>query len=344
MIGSRRGPEGHVAEPQAVLNPLSTAAIVLVGTVPDDPGAATAVREFCADLAGLVRAVGFREPQENLSCVLGFGADAWPRLFGAPVPPGLHPFTPLHGVHEAPATPGDVFLHIRAQRPDLCFELATRVVQHLGAAFHPECEVQGFRYFDHRDLLGFVDGTENPTGPALPAAGLIPGGEHAGGSYAIVQKYLHDLTAWNALDTGAQERIIGRGKVDNIEIAEDALPTSAHRLLTTITDPDGTERQIVRDNMPFGSPSAGEFGTLFLGYAADPAVTEAMLRNMFLGDPPGNYDHILDFSTAVTGGLFFVPSATALEDLAGSVPAAAGPAPEVGRAGAGLRIGSLRGS
>jgi putative iron-dependent peroxidase len=331
-------------EPQPVLTPLSSAAIVLVGVVPDDPAAAAAVRGLCADLPGLVRAVGFRDPSAGLCCVIGFGATAWPRLFSAAPPPGLHPFTPLHGVHDAPATPGDVFLHIRADRVDLCFELATRVLDRLGDAFRAEFEVQGFRYFDLRDLLGFVDGTENPTGPALAPAALVADGEHAGGSYAVVQKYLHDLTAWNALDVRDQERVIGRGKLDNIEIDEAELPPSAHRLLTSITDADGEELKIVRDNMPFGSPAAGEFGTLFLGYAADPGVTEEMLRNMFLGDPPGNYDHILDFSTAVTGGLFFVPSATALDQLAVAAPGAAtGAGPGAARSASdGLGIGSLR--
>jgi putative iron-dependent peroxidase len=328
-------------EPQPVLTPLSSAAIVLVGVVPDDPAAAAAVRGLCADLPGLVRAVGFRDPSAGLCCVIGFGAAAWPRLFSTPPPPGLHPFAPLHGVHDAPATPGDVFLHIRADRVDLCFELAARVLDRLGDAFHPEFEVQGFRYFDLRDLLGFVDGTENPTGPALAPAALVADGEHAGGSYAVVQKYLHDLTAWNALDVRDQERVIGRGKLDNIEIDEAELPTSAHRLLTSITGADGAELKIVRDNMPFGSPAAGEFGTLFLGYAADPAVTETMLRNMFLGDPPGNYDHILDFSTAVTGGLFFVPSATALDELADAAPASS-PGAAAPAASDGLGIGSLR--
>src|SRR4051794_5157238 len=329
-------------EPQPVLTPLSSAALVLVGVVPDDPAAATTVREFGADLPGLVRAVGFRDPSAGLCCVIGFGAAAWPRLFSAPPPPALRPFEPLHGVHDAPATPGDVFLHIRADRTDLCFELATRVLDRLGAGFRPEFEVQGFRYFDLRDLLGFVDGTENPTGSEVVPAALVADGPHAGGSYAIVQKYLHDLAAWNALDVGDQERIIGRGKLDNVEIAEAALPTSAHRLLTSITDADGAERQIVRDNMPFGSPAAGEFGTLFLRYAADPDVPETMLRNMFLGAPPGNYDRILDFSPAVPGGLFFAPSAPALEALADAAPAATPVPGPAGPGTGGLDIGSLR--
>jgi putative iron-dependent peroxidase len=326
-------------EPQAVTAPLSSAALVLVGTVP--AGAEAAVRAFCADVPGLTRAVGFREPSARLSCVVGFGAQVWPRLFAAPAPSDLHPFVPLHGVHDAPATPGDVLFHLRAERLDLCFELAARILEKLGGALRPEFEVQGFRFFDNRDLLGFVDGTENPTGPAVPAAVLVPAGPHAGGSYAVVQKYLHDMDSWNALDTAVQERIIGRRKLDNVEIDEADLPTSAHRLLTSITDESGEEREILRDNMPFGSPAAGEFGTLFLGYAADPDVTETMLRNMFLGDPPGNHDRILDFSTAVTGGLFFVPAASALEDLAAAAPAQS-VAPEEPPPSSSLGIGSLR--
>jgi putative iron-dependent peroxidase len=172
-------------------------------------------------------------------------------------------------------------------------------------------------YFDVRDLLGFVDGTENPVGPAAATAVLI-GDEDpafAGGSYVIVQKYLHDLEAWNALPVDAQERVIGRTKLENVELDDDVKPSNSHVALTTITDPDGTERQILRDNMPFGNVGRGEFGTYFIGYARTPAVTEKMLENMFIGDPPGNHDRILDFSTPVTGTLFFVPTADFLEDL-----------------------------
>ena len=130
-----------------------------------------------------------------------------------------------------------------------------------------------------------------------------------------MQKYLHDLAAWNALPVEEQERVIGRTKLDDIELPDDVKPANSHVALNTIVDADGTERQIVRDNMPFGSVGAGEFGTYFIGYAPRPSVTEQMLENMFVGDPPGNYDRILDFSTAVTGSLFFVPSADFLDDL-----------------------------
>lgn len=67
--------------------------------------------------------------------------------------------------------------------------------------------------------------------------------------------------------------------------------------------------------MPFGKPGQGEFGTYFIGYCHTPRVTEKMLENMFIGNPPGNYDRILDFSRAVSGSLFFAPSATFLDSL-----------------------------
>jgi putative iron-dependent peroxidase len=164
--------------------------------------------------------------------------------------------------------------------------------------------------------MGFVDGTENPRGAAATEAVLV-GNEDvafAGGSYVIVQKYLHDLDAWNALSTEAQERIIGRTKLSDIELDDSVKPTSAHSALTTIVE-NGKEIKILRDNMPFGRPGHGEFGTYFIGYSRSPRTIEQMLENMFIGRPPGNYDRILDFSRAVTGNLFFVPSATFLENV-----------------------------
>jgi putative iron-dependent peroxidase len=212
---------------------------------------------------------------------------------------------------------------------DLCFEMATQIMARLGNAVSAVDEVHGFRYFDDRDLLGFVDGTENPRGEAVIDAALI-GEEDAmfvGGSYVIVQKYLHDLDAWNTLSTEAQERIIGRTKLSDIELDASTKPTSAHNALTTITE-NGKESQIVRDNMPFGRVGTGEFGTYFIGYCRTPRVTERMIENMFVGRPPGNYDRLLDFSRAVTGILFFVPSATFLDSVNDDVPAAEIPDPK----------------
>jgi putative iron-dependent peroxidase len=338
---------------QPVAAPLTRAAIFLVVTLNSDVENRASVRAFCGDLAALVRAVEFRDLEGRLSCVMGFGSEAWDRLFGAPRPAELHPFREIRAAgRHAVSTPGDLLFHIRAQRMDLCFELATQFMARLGNAVSPVDEVHGFRYFDDRDLMGFVDGTENPRGGAVMDAVLV--GEEdsgfAGGSYVIVQKYLHDLSAWNALPTEAQERIIGRTKLSDVELDDAVKPTSAHSALTTIVE-NGKEIKILRDNMPFGRAAHGEFGTYFIGYSRSPRTIEQMLENMFVGRPPGNYDRLLDFSRAVTGNLFFAPSATFLEGISEDETAGAGPdsvadeaAPSIssGREGS-LGIGSLKG-
>jgi len=308
---------------QSVAAPLTRAAIFLVVTLKPGPESRADVRSLCADLSALLRAVEFRDLEGGLSCVMGFGSEAWDRLFGSPRPAELHPFREIRsGGRHAISTPGDLLFHIRAKRMDLCFELATQIMARIGDAVSPVDEVQGFRYFDERDLIGFVDGTENPRGQTAIDAVLI-GAEDAAfsaGSYVIVQKYLHDLDAWNTLSTEAQERIIGRKKLSDIELDDSVKPTSAHSALTTIVE-DGKEIKILRDNMPFGRPAHGEFGTYFIGYSRSPRTIELMLENMFIGRPPGNYDRLLDFSRAATGNLFFVPSATFLDDVSDDPPA-----------------------
>ncbi|MEY9846997.1 Dyp-type peroxidase [Streptacidiphilus sp. MAP5-3] len=304
-----------MAIPQTVVAPPSPAAVFLVATIAD--GGERTVRDLLQNLASVIRTVAFRAPEDGLVCVAGIGSEAWGRLFpGSPRPRELHPFRQLDGpVHHAPATPGDLLFHIRSRRMDLCFELARQVTEHLGDAATVVDEVHGFKYFDERDLLGFVDGSENPTGPTADATVYI-GDEDPlfrGGSYVIVQKYLHDLASWLELPTPEQEKAIGRHKFSNVEFPDDAKAPNAHIAVNQVVGEDGRQRQIVRDNMPFGAVGSGEFGTYFIGYARTPAVTERMLDKMFLGDPPGNTDRILDFSTAVTGCLFFVPTADFLD-------------------------------
>ncbi|MFJ3906017.1 Dyp-type peroxidase [Streptomyces sp. NPDC090025] len=345
-----------MATPQPVLAPPATAAVFLVVTV--DPGGESAARDALDGLAGLARSVAFRAPEDRLSVVVGIGASVWPRLFDTPPPHDLHPFRPLRGPrHTAPGTPGDLLFHLRARRIDLCFELARLIVDGLGGAVTVVDEVHGFRYFDSRDLLGFVDGSENPEGPAAGAAVYIgdEDPDHTGGSYVVVQKYVHDLTTWDTLSVEEQERVIGRTRSANVELPDEVKPADSHVAVNTIVDADGDERQIVRDNMVFGSVGQAEFGTYFIGYARTPEVTERMLDRMFLGEPPGVTDRILDFSTALTGCLFFVPSADFLDDLpdppsaSASVPAttpaeATTPAGPAAPSDGSLAIGSLKGA
>jgi putative iron-dependent peroxidase len=346
---------GIVGFAQAVAAPLTRAAIFLVVTLKPGSEQRRTIRSLCGDLATVLRAVEFRDIEAGLSCVVGFGSDAWDRLFGLPRPAKLHPFREIcAGERHAVSTPGDLLFHIRAKRMDLCFELATQIMARIGDAVTPVDEVHGFRYFDDRDLIGFVDGTENPRGEAAIEAVLVGDEDTAftGGSYVIVQKYLHDLDGWNALSTEAQERIIGRKKLSDIELEDSVKPTSAHSALTTIVE-DGKEIKILRDNMPFGRASQGEFGTYFIGYSRSPRTIEQMIENMFIGRPPGNYDRLLDFSRAVTGSLFFVPSATFLEAVSEDQPAVPDtsaspteiePSPSLRREDDGsLGIGSLKG-
>jgi porphyrinogen peroxidase len=335
---------------QPIVSPLTAAAIFLVVTV--NPGGEQTVRDLLPDVSALQRSVGFRHPTGALAVVAGIGSDAWDRLFAGPRPAQLHPFRELRGPrHVAPATPGDVLFHIRATRLDLCFEFATQVMNRLSGAVTVADEVQGFKFFDERDLMGFVDGTESPGGVAGVRAAIVgteADPDFAAGSYVIVQKYVHDMAAWNSVSVEEQERVIGRSKLDDIEMPDDVKPSNSHVALNTITGPDGEERQIIRANMPFGSVGAGEFGTYYIAYAADVSVTEEMLRNMFLGDPPGNTDRILDFSTALTGCLFFAPSGDFLDDPPGPPGTeqadASSEAAALAPAGDGsLGIGSLKG-
>ncbi len=339
--------------PQPVVSPLTRDAVFLVMVV--EPGRESEARDALADVSGLVRAIGMRSLEDGLTCVAGVGAEFWDRAYTGPRPAGLHPFTPLQGAaHSAPATPGDLLFHIRARRMDLCFELAHRLGIRFRGIARIVDEVHGFRYWDARDLLGFVDGTENPQGTLAERFALTgTDADYPASSYVIVQKYAHDLDAWNGLSVEEQEAVFGRRKLSDIEIPDEQKAPNSHLALNVIEDAAGNERKILRDNMPFGSVAEGLYGTYFIGYAADVTTTETMLENMFIGKPPGNHDRVLDFSTALTGGLFFVPSQDALDDpdlLDAPGPPdepeaqAAGPesAPEPAPASS-LGIGGLRG-
>lgn len=313
---------------QSIDAPLSMAAVFLVVTVANEASALAKVCSVLDALDDLVKTVGFRDLSGRLSCIAGIGREFWDRLRSDKRPKELKSFAPIKGsVHTAPSTPGDLLFHIRSERPDLCFEFERILLDNLGAgsigaAVTMVDEVSGFRYFDARDLLGFVDGTANPTGLDLPASALVgdEDGDFAGGSYVVVQKYLHDLGAWKQTPTPVQEEIIGRTKIDNIEIDDDDAPRKSHKSLATITDADGNEYDILRDNMPFGRPGHQEFGTYFIGYSRYLWVTEKMLQRMYVGDPPGAYDRLLDFSTPHTGTTFFAPTRSTLQMLAQAAP------------------------
>jgi porphyrinogen peroxidase len=317
---------------QSVDAPLSRAAVFLVVTVASEQAALAKAASVLGGLDDLVKTVGFRDLSGRLSCIAAIGRNLWDRFHLDGRPRELKPFAPVKGpVHAAPSTPGDLLFHIRAERVDMCFEFERILLDSLGASVTVVDEVSGFRYFDARDLLGFVDGTANPTGQDLPASALVgdEDADFAGGSYVVVQKYLHDLAAWARIPTPVQEAIMGRTKIDNIEIDDDDAPRKSHKSLATIVDTDGNEFDILRDNMPFGRPGQQEFGTYFIGYSRYLWVIEKMLQRMYVGEPPGAYDRLLDVSSPQTGTSFFAPSRSTLQSLVQAEhdkPAAARPA------------------
>ncbi|MDR0666968.1 MAG: Dyp-type peroxidase [Campylobacteraceae bacterium] len=308
------------ANPQDVTISPGVHAIFMVYGLNKSEYADNAVKNLCGEFAAIVRSMRKRYPDSNPSAVFGFGAKAWDRLFpDEPRPKELETFQEIKGAkHTAVSTEGDLFFHVRAQNMDVAYELAAIISSKLdGAVYHID-EVHGFRYFDGRTIIGFVDGTENPENDDAVSFGVIGDEDEyfRGGSYAFVQKYLHDMKAWNELALIEQEKVIGRRRYTDEELGEDIKPANAHNAVTNIADENGNELKIIRANMPFANPSKGEFGTYFIGYASTFSTTKRMLENMFKGEPEGNYDRLLDFSKPVTGTLFFVPSWELLEKLA----------------------------
>lgn len=272
----------------------------------------TAFETLCALVCNLDNSFQIRMPDGKVSCVMAVGHDAWIKLgLPTPLPRELKNFTPIVGQkHTAVATPGDIHIHLRAPNVSACIDMLTAILDVLQPVADCLEEVHGFRYWDGRSILGFVDGTENPNGAARTRFGVVGTEDpfYEGGSYLFVQKYCHNKTAWEQLCVEDQEKVFGRRKMSDIEMPDDIKPANSHSALANIEDEQGNELKIVRDNMPFRDQTTNEFGTYFIAYANTFRTTETMLQRMFLGDPPGNYDRILDFSTAQTGSLFFAPS------------------------------------
>ena len=302
--------------PQDVTQKPGENAVFIVYALKDLPDTIDKVKDVCANFSALIRSMRNRYPDMQFSCTIGFGADAWKRFFPEQGnPKELQPFEEIKGVKlTAVSTPGDLLFHIRCKQMGLCFEFASIIDQKLRGVVESIDETHGFRYRDGKAIIGFVDGTENPAVDENPYHFAVIGEEDAdfaGGSYVFVQKYIHDMVAWNALPVEQQEKVIGRHKFNDVELSDEEKPENAHNAVTNI----GDDLKIVRANMPFANTSKGEYGTYFIGYASTFSTTRRMLENMFIGSPVGNTDRLLDFSTAITGTLFFAPSYDLLGEL-----------------------------
>lgn len=274
-------------------------------------------QRVCALVINLNNSALDRFPDSKASCVMGIGYEAWQQLeLPQPQPKEFKKFQEIKGSkHTAVSTKGDLHFHIRADEKSFAYDMASIIAGYMKEIGDCVVEVQGFRYWDSRSILGFVDGTENPHGKDRDHFAVIDSSDpqYEGGSYLFVQKYIHNLNAWKSLSVEEQEKVIGRSKDHDIEMDDDAKPKNSHIALANI----GDDFKVVRDNMPFGSVATNEMGTYFICYASTFSTVEKMLTNMFIGNPPGNYDRILDFSTAQTGTLFFVPSMDMLDGFSG---------------------------
>ena len=309
------------AESQNVTDYPNSNTIFMVWRLMANPKQKEVFQQLCALVLNLNNSVFNRFPDSRASCVFGIGYHAWNILrLPTPLPKELVSFEEIKGEkHTAVSTPGDLHFHLRADDKSIIFDMAIEISKLLSPVAESILEIHGFKYWDDRSILGFVDGTENPHNEDRDFFAKIgdEDPQYKGGSYLFTQKYLHNMNAWRSLSTEEQEKVIGRSKENDIEMSDDVKPANSHIALANIEGENGEELKIVRDNMPFGSPSRGEFGTYFISYANTFSTTKKMLTNMFVGNPPGNYDRILDFSTAVTGTLFFVPTRNMLDEFSG---------------------------
>jgi putative iron-dependent peroxidase len=275
----------------------------------------TALSKAIRDLLPSARALATKAKTARLLCTLGIGSELWDRLSPASRPAGLRPFCAVKANGRvAPATGGDLFLQITSGRHDLNLDLAMGLVRRLQPLATVAEEVHGFRYRDSRDLTGFIDGTENPKGKARAVAALI--GEEdrpfAGGSYVAVQRYVHDLERWRRLDDREQEQIIGRTKRGSVELLKAKKPETAH-ISRVVIEQDGAELQILRQGYPWGT--VREAGLYFAAYTKSLDVFDLMLARMMGATTDGLHDRLMEFSRAVTGATFFVPSLETLSSL-----------------------------
>ncbi len=273
-------------------------------------------KDLCTLITNLNHSITTRFPKTNSSIVMGIGHDAWLKLnLPKPLPKELKKFNKIEGdKHTAVSTKADLHFHIRSTEKSLCYDISSNLTTILDKIATCTEEIHGFRYWDGRSILGFVDGTENPEGTKDRSHFALIGNEdekYKNGSYLFVQKYIHNMDAWKNLPIDEQEKIIGRSKADDIEMSDDVKPSNSHSALANV----GDDKKIVRDNMPFGNISTNEMGTYFISYASTFSTVFEMLTRMFVGEPKGNYDRILDFSTAKTGSLFFVPSLDLLDSF-----------------------------
>ncbi|CAM2790333.1 Dyp-type peroxidase [Weissella confusa] len=273
-----------------------------------------AIAEFADRSQAIERSMMIRAADANLKVSIGFSRTAWDYLFpNAAVPKQLETYTTLTGPeYSMPASEGDIFLHVRAGDEAVVYEVVRQFMVFLEPIATVLDETKGFRYFEGRAIIGFIDGTEAPAEFEAADYALVgeEDPEYINGSYAFAQKWLHDMDFWGKMKTEEQEKAVGRHKFDDLELEDDEKFHNAHNVAAKI-EVDGEEQKIVRMNVPFSDPATGKTGTYFIGYSRYWSVTKAMLQQMV-----DMSDFLLTFSTIQSGQLFFIPSRDTLGEIA----------------------------
>lgn len=273
-----------------------------------------AIAEFADRSQAIERSMMIRAADANLKVSIGFSRTAWDYLFpNAAVPKQLETYTTLTGPeYSMPASEGDIFLHVRAGDEVVVYEVVRQFMVFLEPIATVLDETKGFRYFEGRAIIGFIDGTEAPAEFEAADYALVgeEDPEYINGSYAFAQKWLHDMDFWGKMKTEEQEKAVGRHKFDDLELEDDEKFHNAHNVAAKI-EVDGEEQKIVRMNVPFSDPATGKTGTYFIGYSRYWSVTKAMLQQMV-----DMSDFLLTFSTIQSGQLFFIPSRDTLGEIA----------------------------
>ncbi len=257
-----------------------------------------------------------QHPDAEIKTSVAFGPELWEKLSDQ-IPQGFKQLESIDGSFNMPVVPADVLIHIASARTDVCFALSQSFFDGIQDQVEVLDERVCFRYLDGRDLTGFIDGTENPQFPDdRDEVALL--GEEAGifqdGSFVFAQRYAHDLEKWKRLKVDAQEHVIGRTKLESIELEDDVKPENAHIARAVIEDDEGEELEILRHSLPYGD-GKGDQGLFFIAYTKDLTRIDRMLKRMFGTSGDGIHDRLLHFVTAMDGAYYFAPSEELLEKV-----------------------------
>lgn len=257
-----------------------------------------------------------QHPQAQIKTAVAFGPELWSILYSQS-PAGFKQLEPIHGSFEMPVVPADVLIHIASARADICFALSQAFFEGIQDQVQVLDERVCFRYFDGRDITGFIDGTENPQFPDNRAEVALLG-ENSGifqdGSFIFAQRYAHNLEKWKKLKVDTQEQVMGRTKLESIELDDEVKPENAHVARTVVEDEEGEEMEILRHSLPYGD-GRGDQGLFFIAYTKDLKIIDAMLERMFGTSGDGIHDRLLHFVTPLDGAYYFAPSEELLEEV-----------------------------